>query len=785
MLVRLLYLIIGALIITPISARVNDYLAVDIDMKSSASLVSSVREVLPDFVIENASVTNDAVEFDFANRGGSTALAQAYPFMVLAEWLDSKNRVISSKNVTVENHDIPAGSSLNFNSAEYETANRWYPDSDSFVINPPKNAAKLRITANPPDAPADYVNDEFTHYIEKTRANNSVVVARQKPIIGKYKNQKTDIVVQKVNLLIWDPKDNQKKPTLSYELFNKGTAAIKAGDLWLMHEWLDKDDKAIGYGLVTKYPDTISANTKKQYVINGIAPYVNADGLYGYGYLESSDYREEAVGEYITMPPAGAVKLRVTADPYNYLTEKMVSNNSARVNRPLPDLKFENFYANLSDKIWWTIVNAGNGPTDFHDVNSFYRNNTTQIIPLAVAHEWLDANGDSLKSFNVSIWLTGWGDNTGFTSAQPYYQYTPEGTFMNNPPPTGARYLRVVIDKDNKQKESNELNNTMEYVVNRKDNGNGNIYYSLSLSTSTMMGKLLDFALEQKKDNDSQIKLRKFTANTGANSIVMANPDLTVNGVSFENPLAPKVTISNIGPGSAIFDKTKAKIKYVWEDANGVSLASGYVNAPNLIAGNKDFSTSITSVPNGAANLVIYLDPKKILVEDNKNNNEYRVKIPASVTASIPAITPEISNPIVTDDSVLPNDIDDDISDDSSMTTPVVSAPAPTAIVAPVNTAIIKTPSFTINLTKNGNDYVVTGKIDYYGKGGGCEGPRPFDPVIVSWGDGANEPTVKADGTFSASHRYTIKNDSYTLTVAVYNSCYSNKTEKRTVVFTL
>ena len=109
--------------------------------------------------------------------------------------------------------------------------------------------------------------------------------------------------------------------------------------------------------------------------------------------------------------------------------------------------------------------------------------------------------------------------------------------------------------------------------------------------------------------------------------------------------------------------------------------------------------------------------------------------------------------------------------------------PEPEPIAEPEE-EIIRTPSFTISLSQIGNLYTVIGHINYYGKGGNCEGPRPNDPVIVRWGDGANEPSVN-NMNFSASHEYHIKNDSYTLSVSVYNSCYQMKSETRTITFDL
>jgi hypothetical protein len=93
----------------------------------------------------------------------------------------------------------------------------------------------------------------------------------------------------------------------------------------------------------------------------------------------------------------------------------------------------------------------------------------------------------------------------------------------------------------------------------------------------------------------------------------------------------------------------------------------------------------------------------------------------------------------------------------------------------------VRTPSYTVSLTRTGNVYSVNGHIDYYGKGSSCSGPRPFDPVIVRWGDAAAEPAV-TNGSFSANHEYFIENATHNFSVSVTNSCYGVKTYRTEVV---
>lgn len=109
----------------------------------------------------------------------------------------------------------------------------------------------------------------------------------------------------------------------------------------------------------------------------------------------------------------------------------------------------------------------------------------------------------------------------------------------------------------------------------------------------------------------------------------------------------------------------------------------------------------------------------------------------------------------------------------------VTSNPDTSVPVAPAEPEV-RQPSFSIDLTNDGGKYMITGQIDYYGKGASCSGPRPFDPVVIRWGDGGNEPIV-AGNTFSANHSYNVK-QKYTITVSVYNSCYGMTSHTKDVI---
>ncbi len=103
----------------------------------------------------------------------------------------------------------------------------------------------------------------------------------------------------------------------------------------------------------------------------------------------------------------------------------------------------------------------------------------------------------------------------------------------------------------------------------------------------------------------------------------------------------------------------------------------------------------------------------------------------------------------------------------------------------PVVEEEVRTPSFTVDVIQNGKTVTVNGKLNYYGKGTKCSGPRYFDPIIVAWGQVNTHPALNSDNSFTSTHEYNFKNKEYNLSVSVTNSCFGSYVFHKTLTFPL
>ncbi len=113
------------------------------------------------------------------------------------------------------------------------------------------------------------------------------------------------------------------------------------------------------------------------------------------------------------------------------------------------------------------------------------------------------------------------------------------------------------------------------------------------------------------------------------------------------------------------------------------------------------------------------------------------------------------------------------------------STPATTPVVTPAVEEEVRKPSFTVDVIQNGKYVTINGKLNYYGKGAKCSGPRYFDPIIVAWGQVNTHPVLNSDNTFTSSHEYNVKNKEYNLSVSVTNSCFGSYVFHKTLTFLL
>lgn len=110
---------------------------------------------------------------------------------------------------------------------------------------------------------------------------------------------------------------------------------------------------------------------------------------------------------------------------------------------------------------------------------------------------------------------------------------------------------------------------------------------------------------------------------------------------------------------------------------------------------------------------------------------------------------------------------------------------ATTPVVTPAVEEEVRTPSFTVDVIQNGKTVTIKGKLNYYGKGAKCSGPRYFDPIIVAWGQVDTHPVLNSDNTFTSTHEYNVKNKEYDLYVRVINSCFGSYSFHKTLTFPL
>lgn len=149
-----------------------------------------------------------------------------------------------------------------------------------------------------------------------------------------------------------------------------------------------------------------------------------------------------------------------------------------------------------------------------------------------------------------------------------------------------------------------------------------------------------------------------------------------------------------------------------------------------------------------------------------------------------PALTPNydvFTNPDIGLNSGTGDNTNGQSPANNTNTTPTTPATTP----APVVEEEVRTPSVAVDVIQNGKTVTVNGKLNYYGKGSRCSGPRYFDPIIIVWGQVDTHPALNSDNTFTSTHEYNVKNKEYDLYVRVINSCFGSYSFHKTLTFTL
>ncbi|MEK9195656.1 MAG: DUF5667 domain-containing protein, partial [Patescibacteria group bacterium] len=159
-------------------------------------------------------------------------------------------------------------------------------------------------------------------------------------------------------------------------------------------------------------------------------------------------------------PLAGAVKLRIIVDPWEYYQEGSAgeTNNIADIDRPVPDYLIDSVEFNGA-VLKFAIHNQGQGVPAYRRVsNVFY---TDVVLRL----QWLGSGSENLLSTYSSP-----GDYGNVAIGTPLAinsdaaGYTAMRNFLIAPP-NGATRLRIIIDPNNAQVEVDEGNNVMEITL--------------------------------------------------------------------------------------------------------------------------------------------------------------------------------------------------------------------------------------------------------------------------------------------------------------------------------
>ncbi|MBI2552352.1 hypothetical protein HYW17_03590 [Candidatus Uhrbacteria bacterium] len=392
-------------------------------------------------------------------------------------------------------------------------------------------------------------------------------------------------------------------------------------------------------------------------------------------------------------PPAGAAKLRVTADSKGTLTEKDEGNNAVEMVVSLPDLTVSDLA--LGDRaITWTLKNIG----DTVSGNFRYSENI----------EWLDSDGKVMKK-----WTT---DTTtpmlraGSVSPRDIkaeYEI-PLAFFI---PPQGAVKLKVTVDPTNTVAEKEEGNNSVEIAIPLRNPdltvtdlslGNGIITWKLRNVGDTVSGtfkylehiewvdregktvskRIVDtttsilYARETPRDFKTEygIPASFFTPPTGAVNlrvwvdptntvpeqrednntvaIVVARPDLTVTDLKITKDA---ITWKEENVGDALEGGYTYVTRIEWlnkdgktihqqdpQTASSNTLRTGVVNYGEL-SGRFGTSPEFLTPPSSAVKLRVTVDAKGTVPEKDEGNNVLEIAVP---TPPLPSKLPDL---IITD----------------------------------------------------------------------------------------------------------------------------------------
>ncbi len=490
-----------------------------------------------------------------------------------------------------------------------------YPLPTSLFSTIPEGAVKLRITVD--------ANSEIA---ELNETNNTVELDRVLPAL--------DLRVYTAFVT----------PTqLNFSLINIGDTVFNH-TVGVSFTWLGDNDVELGSSSATE------------------------DLTLRAGYSGGNTFNIE--NDFISHPPTGANRLRITVDPENQFTETNETNNSLTIPRSLPDLELRNFGVNRSS-LFYRIGN--NGTAEF-------------VGPVTIRLTWLDQSGNGINTTDLVHSVNLGPIETGDRRLSPVFNETDDFVLH---PPTGAIQLRVALNPDQAITESSFTNNSadilpvypdfsidsmvlgessLSFIVRNSSDQGINARYTAalpiafswldstgaiiqttnqSLSVDLRAGASAPLTISNTAVINpplNGLRLRATVNPLGAlpeniltnNSAEIARtsfPDLTLETANIDSSnQRVNFTVTNAGTQSVAGAIT---IKYSWLDGTGAEISSNETS-PNLtIAAGASMAITndsryVISPPTNARQLLIEINPlhATTIVETNYENNTIHASRP-------------------------------------------------------------------------------------------------------------------------------------------------------------
>ncbi|MEK7074771.1 MAG: hypothetical protein AAB968_03320, partial [Patescibacteria group bacterium] len=321
----------------------------------------------PNLVIENPSLSSThRLTYTLANRGAATSTQFA---AVYYEWLKSDNSPVADAGYGVSinmSHYLETGSPgsvMNFDSQALRSTNTNDVALSEFLSRPPQGAMKLRLTA-----------DSNRENQESDEGDNIIIVERSRPAEPEGERALPNFVVEGASLAYTSSVRGQGH--LAYTIRNIGPGATPHQELWVLHQWVNGSGVRVG--------PVIPVRIDQAFAVGSSFVFDSDTGLASQ--VATVDYMLER-------PLAGAVKLRIIVDPWEYYQEGSAgeTNNIADIDRPVPDYLIDSVEFNGA-VLKFAIHNQGQGVPAYRRVsNVFY---TDVVLRL----QWLGSGSENLLS---------------------------------------------------------------------------------------------------------------------------------------------------------------------------------------------------------------------------------------------------------------------------------------------------------------------------------------------------------------------------------------------------